>query len=393
MATVKNKGIARAAEIYEDREKIGREFKAQGKTVMGYLCIYPVTEMMTAFDMVPYRTFGDIREPITAADGYMGSAICAFLRSTLDVALKGRVDFINGMVFARTCDMGTMSCGIWRSSTIDLPYSHLIPTPSTVVEDSVQQMKALLKDYQISLEEYTGKKLDPEKLKEAIRLHNEQRALVRELYDLKKPDPPLVSQTEVVQVIKALVTLPIAEGNEMLREVIDEVKTRKSGPAKKSARLLFWGPCVDDTALIEMIESLDANIVMDDTCVGTRAYMDDVKPTDDPLDGLAHHYLVDLKCSRTIRESQPGQAKKDYMKDIRHRYSYLGDFVRDWKVNGVILQSLRYCDAHGYDVPGIEDYFRDIGLPTIYLEHDYSEAALAPLKTRVQAFIELIANQ
>ena len=138
------------------------------------------------------------------------------------------------------------------------------------------------------------------------------------------------------------------------------------------------------------MESLDANVVMDDTCVGSRAYFADVKQTDDPLDGLAYRYLVELKCPRTFHENVPGTTGKDYMADLKDRYRYLGDFARDWKANGVIFEALRYCDTHGYEVPSVKDYVASIGLPSIYLEHDYSEGALAPLRTRVQGFLEII---
>ena len=59
---------------------------------------------------------------------------------------------------------------------------------------------------------------------------------------------------ETIQVIKANESLPVKEGNQLLREVISEVKDRKGGPQKKSARLLVWGSSLDDTALIEMID-------------------------------------------------------------------------------------------------------------------------------------------
>ena len=78
------------------------------------------------------------------------------------------------------------------------------------------------------------------------------------------------------------------------------------------------------------------------------------------------------------------------MTDLESRFGYLRDYAKEWDVKGVILQSLRYCDTHGYEVPGIKDYLDNIGLPNIYLEHDYSEAALAPLRTRVQAFLEML---
>jgi benzoyl-CoA reductase subunit C len=139
-----------------------------------------------------------------------------------------------------------------------------------------------------------------------------------------------------------------------------------------------------------MIESLDANVVMDDTCVGSRAYFDDGELTDDPLDGLSHHYLVDIKCPRTFRTRDYNDVRKDYMTDLEIRFSYLRDYVRDWNADGVIMESVRYCDTHGYDVPGVRDYLDSLGIPSIYLEHDYTEGALAPLRTRVQGFLEII---
>jgi len=215
--------------------------------------------------------------------------------------------------------------------------------------------------------------------------------LVRELYDLRKSAPPLISGTETLQVMVALVSIPVEEGSELLRQVISEVKERRDGPQKKPARLLVWGSIIDDIAFIEMIEGLEANLVMDDTCVGSRAYFPDVELTEDPLDGLAYRYLVELKCPRTFREAVFGETKKYYMADLESRFGYIKDYAKEWNVNGVILQSVRYCDIHGYEVPGLRDYLDHIGLPNIYLEHDYSQAALAPLRTRIQAFLEVIA--
>jgi benzoyl-CoA reductase subunit C len=389
MQKVAGTGLIKVKEICQDRQKRAKELKAEGKKVVGYLCIYPVLEMMTALDLVPYRMFGDMNEAITGADDYMPTIVCPFLRSLLDLGIKERYDFLDGVVMAHICDVGARVSHLWDVA-VKTPYSHFIDTPHTIHISAQEEFKELLKDFQKTLESFTDRELSPEKLKEAIVAHNRQRALVRELYDLRKLDPPLISGTETLQTILALMSLPVEEGNELIRQVINEVKQRKNGPSKKPARLLLWGSIIDDTAFIEMIESLDANIVMDDTCVGSRAYFSDVELTDDPLDGLAYHYLVDLKCPRTFREAILDGGRKDYKADLEARFGYLGEYARDWNANGVILQVIRYCDSHGYEVPQLKDYFDSIGLPNIYLEYDYSKAALAQLKTRVQAFTEII---
>ena len=389
MAEARSQGLSRVMEIYNDRPRRAKEVKAEGKKVMGYLCLYPILEMLTALDIVPYRILGDMREPITKADACLPSIACPFLRSCLDLGLKGKYDFTDGVVMSHVCEVGEKMAYIWKTY-LNPAYSFFIDTPHAVDKATLKQQKELLKDFKKTLEEFTGEELSQERLKKAIDAHNQQRALVRELYDLKKPDPPLISGVETVQVMKALMSLPIEEGTALLREVISEVKERKDGPQAKPARLMVWGSIVDDIALLGMIEELDANVVMDDTCVGSRAFFPDVELTDDPLDGLSYRYLVDIKCPRTIQQSAIGETKKYHMADLESRFGYLKKYARDWNVNGVILESVRYCDTHGYEVPSIKDYFDSISLPSIYLEHDYSVPSLAQLRTRVQAFLEII---
>ena len=386
---MESQGLARVRGIYQHRSHRVKQLKAAGEKVIGYFCVYPVLEMLTALNLVPYRVFGDMREPITKADSCLPTVVCPFIRSALDLGLKGKYDFLDGVVMAHVCEVGEKTAHIWNLY-LNPPYFHFIDTPHTVHKAAQKQHKELLKDFKKTLELFTGKELSPGRLRGAIEAHNQQRALVRELYNLRKPDPPLISGTETLQVMVALMSLPVEEGNKLLRQVINEVKGRKNGLQKKT-RLLIWGSIIDDVALIEMIEGLGANLVMDDTCVGSRFYFPDVELTDDPLDGLAYRYLVELKCPRTFREAVFGETRKDYMADLDSRFSYLKEYAKEWNVNGVILQSVRYCDIHGYEVPQVKDYLDSIGLPSIYLEHDYSEAALAPLRTRVQAFLEVIS--
>ncbi len=383
------KGIERAREIIRDRSQRAKELKKAGKKIIGYICLYPVIEMITAADSVPYRIFGDLREPITKADSHMATVVCSFMRSCFDIGLKGKYDFLDGVVFAHVCDVTCMIPGIWRQ-TIPTEYTHFIDVPHTLHPSSQEYFRALLNDFCTTLEEFTGVKLTNERIREAIQIHNKQRTLVRELYDLKKPNPPLISGVETLIVLKAIMSLPMEEGNAILQEVIQEAKTRQNVLTEKKARLLVWGSVLDDTAFLDMVESLDAHVVIDDTCVGSRAYFIDVPVTDDPLDGLAEYYLTGIKCPRTVREVEYGGKKKDYKVDLEARFGYLKDYIKDWNVNGVILQSLRYCDGHGYEIPGLKDYFEDLGIPSMYLEHDYNEAALAPLRTRVQGLTEII---
>jgi bzd-type benzoyl-CoA reductase N subunit len=389
MTAQKMKGLARAKELYRNRSKRAEELKAEGKKVMGYFCLYPVLELFTAFDIVPFRILGSMDEPITKADSCLPTIVCPFIRSSLDLALKGKYDFFDGIVMCHSCEVGEKAAHIWRIYT-NPPYFHFLDTPHTVHKNAQDLFKEQITDFQKSLETFTGRKVSADDLKKAVVLCNEQRALVRELYDLRKSDPPLVSGAEIIEIMVALMSIPVSEGIDILKEVLAEIRQRPDVPKKKPHRVLLWGTVIDNTALIDLIENVGANVVMDDTCVGSRAYFPLVEATSDPLDGIAKRYLVDIKCPRTFHEASYGSTKKDYLEDLAYRFSYLKDYAKEWNADGVILQSVRYCDIHGYDTPGLQDYLNHIGLPNIYIEHDYSEAALAPLRTRVQGFLELI---
>jgi len=384
----KNKGLSKAQAIYLNRSQRARELKAAGKKIIGYPCVYVALEMLTAFDLVPYQTCGDIKEPVTEADRALPGSFCPIMRNCLDCALKNKNDFLDGMATIHSSDPQEKTARVWESYT-NYPYFHFIDMPITVRPEALEYFKSQLNDFRKTLEAFTGKKLSTDKLEAAIKSHNQQRALVRELYELTKPSPPLISGTEIIQVLKSLTSLPVIEGNALLTETISEVKNRSSGPQKKSARLLIWSSTLDDTDIMQVFEA-KANVVMNESCGGIRAYRAGVKFTADPLEGLANYYLNEITCARTFRQATLGETRKDYARDLQSRFGYLKGVIKDWKINGAIMLLVRYCDPFAFEIPSLKDYFDSLGIPSTYIEYDYTIGALAPLRTRVEAFLETI---
>jgi len=384
----KNKGLSKAREIYLNRLQRVKELKAAGKTIIGYPCIYVPVEMLTALDLIPYQTCGDIKEPVTEADRALPSSFCPVMRNCLDCALKNKNDFLDGMVTIHSCDPQEKTARVWESYT-SYPYFHFIDMPITVRPEALEYFKSQLNDFKKTLETFTGRKLSKDKLESAIKFHNRQRALVRELYELTKPSPPCISGTEIIQVLKALTGLPVVEGNDLLTEVINEVKSRTGGLEKKPARLLIWSSILDDTDIMQVFEA-KANVVMSESCGVIRAYRGEVKFTANPLEGLADYYLNEITCARTFRQATIGETRKDYTRDLQSRFGYLKGIVEEWKINGAIMLLVRYCDPFAFEMPSLKDYFDSIGVPSTYIEYDYTVGALAPLRTRIEAFLETI---
>jgi len=380
------KGLAEAERYYQDYGLRARELKKQGQKIIGYLCAFVPAELITAAGFVPLRIKGDVNEPITKADTEMETIICPLVRSCFDMALKGNYEFLDGIVIPHACDSICRTYDVWKYS-LNLPYAHFINMPHGTGDPSLDFYKEILKTFRTSLSKFAGKEISDQALAEAIKLHNQNRAKVKELYKLRKSSPPLISGEELTKVLIAAMSLPVEESITMLGEVITEVRGRGAPSAQKPARIMVIGAQVDDIAFIKLIEDSGAWVVADDLCPGAREFMASVDVTADPIAGLAERYLRKIKCGRTYREMTGNY--EEYLED---RFGHMGRMIKDFGVDGVVLYIYKYCDPYGFEVPQIKSYIEAKGTPVLYLEDEYSMSTIGRLRTRIQAFLELIGK-
>lgn len=374
---------AQLERLYVERGYRARELHEEGKEVIGYLCCFVPDEIITAFDMVPYRIQGSQTEPIDQADAYIEPMACPFARSCFNLALKGRYDFLDGFVAPHSCDTIERMYHIWHHNK-PAPFNHLMNVPHMVGPGSTtfyrNELAYLIKE----LEKWSGRILDPDKLKDAVRLYNRRRALLREMYELRKSVPPLVSGTEITRALVAGMGIPAAEHIDLLEQYIVEIRERPAREGGKLPRIFIWGNEIDDTAFIGLIEESGAQVVMDDLCTGTRFFWDDVPETEDPLDGIAARYLG-IHCPRT---NVPQMETRE--KELENRYGYISRFIRDWDADGAIFYIVRYCDTCELEGPDLREYLNGMNIPVLMIEDDYSTSTIGQLRTRVQAFLEML---
>ncbi len=377
-------GLAVVDKYYQDYGGRARELKQQGRQIIGYLCAYVPLEIIYAAGFIPFRIKGSVTEPISKADTQMETIVCPLVRSCFDMSLKGHYDFLDGLVIPHACDSICRTYDIWKYTT-GLPYSHFINMPHGTDDSSLEFYKETLNTFRKSLGKIAGSEISDDSLARAVKIYNDNRARVRELFELRRPDPPLISGTELTRALITGMGLPVTESINLLGSVIDEVKQRAGVPAKKSARIMVVGAQVDNAAFIELIEDSGAWVVADDLCPGTREHWFDAPITDDPMDGLAERYLRKTNCCRTYREQ-----KGTYPEYLEERFGHIGRFIRDFAVDGVILYIYKYCDPFGFEVPAMKSYIESLGAPVLYLEDEYSMSTIGRLRTRIQAFLELL---
>jgi len=379
-------GMKKIEWYYDNYGARARELTDQGERVMLYLCSFVPVEMLTAAGFIPFRIRGSVHEPITKGDTQLETIACPFMRSCFDLSLKGHYDFAEGVIIPHACDSMTRSYSVWRFS-LGLPYSHFINLPHTARGPSMKFFQHELTTFRKSLERFTGKEITDEALAEAIDAYNANRDKAKALYELRKSDPPLVSGTEILKILTVGMSLPVWEANELFDEVLEELEQRTESSAEKEPRILVEGACVDNIDFMKLIEDSGANVVTDSLCIGTRDYWPHAETGIDPIESLAHRYLDKVNCPRTYRE-QKGESYED---DLEARFGDVGALIREFSVDGVIMYLYKYCDPFGFEAPARKTYLDNLGVPSLYLEDEYSIGTIGRMRTRIQAFLEMMA--
>ncbi len=372
-------GLARAAAIASQPEARVSELRQEsGRPIIGYLCCFAPPEIISAAGAIPYRITGRPGEPTAEADAYLEPYGCSYVRNVFTQALKGRLDFLDGLVISHSCDLVQRLYGIWTYYH-PFPYSRLFNVPHQVTPWAERFFKRELGFFKESLEQFTGQAVTAEKLREEIDLANRNRALIRELYQLRLKNPPLIKGSEMLSLLLAGGWLPAEEFNTLLNEALEEVEAR-SPEGTPRPRILVWGSLLDNIAFYRMIEEAGGEVAADDTCIGFRLFEKDIPATGDPDEGLKEHYFVNFQCPRTDRGPGTG------------RFDYLLERAREYNVDGVISYIISFCDPHKFDYPDLRDYLKEADFPMLLIDDNYSFAPAGAIQTRLQAFIELLAR-
>jgi bcr-type benzoyl-CoA reductase subunit C len=370
---------------YRDYGLRAKELKKGGKKFIGYICSFVPLEIISASGCIPFRVRGNVHEPITKGDTLLETIVCPYYRSCFDLSIKQTYDFLSGMVIPHGCDSMVRSYSAW---TYSLPYSyfHFVNIPTVCDESSFEFFSAELNTFRKSLEKFAGRTITDADLLKAIQIYNENREKVRALYEFRKGDPPLISGTELTMTLTVGSSLPIGEANTLFDQVLAQVGRRKSSPLRKGPRIFIDGACIDNIELIKLVEELGGNVVADTICNGARDYFPRTDEEGDPIDALSRRYLDKINCPKTYREKKA----ETFEGDITSRFGDIGVYAKEFKVDGAILYVYKYCDPFGFEVPARKAYYQSIHVPLLHLEDIYSAGTIGQLRTRIQAFLEMI---
>lgn len=349
--------------------------KDKGTKVIGYFCSYGPAEIITAAGMIPFRIRATGSKGTDLSDAYLSSINCSFCRNALNMALAGEYNFLDGLIVLNNCDHVRRIYDNWRRK-VKTPMVQMMSLPKKITEPSIQWYYDELKIVKKAIEDKFNVKITDDKLKEAIKLHNETRRLQRKLYELKKKDNPPITGADTLAVMVAGSAIPLKQYNPMLKELIDDLG-KSEGVGNAKARLLIIGGIIDDPEYIKVIESTGGLVVTDVLCFGTKSFRAEVdEKMKDPIAALAKYYIADRPSCPRMFGDQPRRAQ------------LVKDLIKEFKVDGVIGERIVFCDLWAGEIFMLSDDLKQVNVPLLKLDREYLMAGAGQVRTRVQAFIE-----
>lgn len=363
-----------------------KEAKNKGIKIIGYFPgNYVPEELIYASGAVPLCLInGGDPQPSEAALSIVPQVICPFARAQIGERLLRKNPYysmIDMLVAPVTCQHLKKVAEVWEYNgdleifKLGIPHQH---NNDFELEYFVDRLRAL-KD---RLQAFTKNEITNEKICETIELYNRMRELLRKISLLRCVSPPLLSSLDFVKLNHASFYADPLFMVDFLDSVYHELMDKQQVTKTDAPRILLIGPNVGhgDYKILELVKAAGGDIVIEEICEGVRYYWNKIESKGDLIESLAKGYLVDRVPCAFMRYS------------TRMRFDFALKLVKDFAVSGVIWYELLCCET--YDT---ESYFfsQEMGkrnIPMLILESDYSTSDTSQLKTRIDAFIEILAG-
>lgn len=375
-------------ELYTIAQSIENEYIAQakeeGKKCIGYTCSYFPEEILQSLGIVPYRIKGIDVHSLSVADAAFGPFICSHPKCLLQHFADGHYAFLDGIIVTPGCDSMRRIDECLRKTAVNLNLE-IVPefffhyaVPHKITDYSIQWLVDELQRFIESVTAHFQLSFSMDRLSESIRFYNRMRKLIEQLNSLRMQKPPVITGADAVATFVAGLSMP----RDIFAQKLDALLSQPlHSQYDDRLRLMLIGSANDDIQLLKLIEGDAAVVVADTLCYGPRLDVDYVNEDDEPLHALAVRYLQHSHCPRMFG-------------GYKGRLARVIEAIEKAKVDGVILQNIRFCDLHGAENGLLERDLEKMGIPCVRLEREYGPLAdYERLRMRIDAFIERVESR
>lgn len=366
----------RPAELIEAQKK--------GQKVFGTFCVYVPDEVVIAADGIVTGLCGGSQFWVPDGEAVLPKSTCPLIKASVGARLGKTCPFFriaDMYVGETTCDGKKKA---WEILGEDVPM-YIMDMPQMKRPKDVEKWADEVKEFAGVVENFTGNKITPEKLREAIHIINEKRKALARVYEARKAEKLPISGKDALLMMQIAFFDDPVRCAQMANKLADELEQRiKDGVSvfpEGTKRILVTGTpmAIPNWKLHHIIETSGGAVVCEETCTGTRYFenlVDETKETlEEQYQAIARRYMgINCACFT------PNHGRVD---DILR-------LAKEYRVDGVIDVNLKFCclyDTEGYTV---EKALKEAGIPVLGIETDYTDTDAEQLRTRIEAFIEML---
>lgn len=350
-----------------------KRWREAGGKVLGHFQVYFPEEIAHAAGMLPFKVRGAPLEPMQA-DSRFGSYLCSILKTSLELALSKRVT-MEMFVTHPICDAARNLAAVWGRN-FDYPCQILYLPQNANSGFAAAYLRNEYDRLRRQIEKIVGREVTDADLRRSMEVYNRNRALLREMYAIKRETPWQVSGYEAYLLLAVGGMFPREEHNELLETALPLLRAR---PAKKQdkIRVVYEGGFCEQPPL-DMLRALSQStyVVDDDLLIGLRWILEDVPTAGDPLYNLAEAYL---------EKSSYSPVQHDLRKP---KEEMLLQRIHGAQASAAVVTAAKMCE------PGLEEqvaYTHTLdahGIPYFVSEFEENMTSFDHLEIQLETFVE-----
>lgn len=366
--------------LVDNRHEYARKWKSvTGGKVCGCICANVPEEYIYAAGVLPVRILPDPKTPQTLASAHIQANRCAMCRGCLEEGLRGRYDYIDALVYVQGCLAQSLTFSSWVMHVplawkyrMFQPFRQDIPAARKVYAD-------FLEDFRLSFEKWLGSPISEESLAKSVATYRENRQLMKQVYELRKKRPPLISGSDAQRMVLASMLIDKKEHNDLLRQLLQEVQELRQ-PSNGRPRVMIIGSGMAPVDFTELVEAVGADVVVEDHCLGVRYFWGDDVMDENPMAAIATYYY----------EKKPQCAYQDCTGEGAMKR--LSQSAKEYDVEAVIWLAQVFCGTHQWDIVDGVALFEKEGVPVLRLERGRS-IPKARFRAQIEAFLDKVKGK
>ncbi len=364
-------------QIWKEPSKTARQWKEKTKgKVVGFCLPDAPEEIILASGALPLALLGK-GIAFSRADAHFQSFACSYSRSLLELIERGELDFLDAIIIPHTCDaMRAFDLVVKSMDRFEMTESYRLPRlrENPCAEKYFREELDRLRN---KLAELTGHYPDSEEIRQACGTLNKLKSLFGQLK--KELKDQRISAGEFFSALRASLVGDRQEMVSLIEQFLLEIKNRT--PKEQGFKIILAGKVAEPPEIIDEIERAGFVVVDDLLALGSRWIESKVDTNIEPISALIKAQFEKLPFAGLVENREKSRAQ------------WIIEAVRNSGAHAVIYLLQRFCEPYELEVVGIEEELKQAQIPFLRLETDYQTSSLPPLRTRLDAFYEMLSEQ